>query len=73
MTSAAQKIVFARINRRRIDGQDTFEARSFREDMTVLAESHQTSFIETRLDTTERTWYGADMAAEPDGRTILSP
>jgi hypothetical protein len=44
MASVEQKVVFARINRRRQEGEETFMARSFREDMTVLADSHQTSF-----------------------------
>jgi hypothetical protein len=61
-----QTVIFARINRRQPD-QGTLEMRSFREDMTELAASHQTRSRERRGDGTERTWIAADMVVQPDG------
>lgn len=68
MRPRAQRVVFARINRRRAEGEETIAARSFREDMLALAESHQTSFVQrgNRQNPT-RNWVAADMALEPDG------
>jgi hypothetical protein len=67
MTAVTQKVVFARINRRRLERQDTFEGRSFREDMTALAGSHKTSFVELMPNGGTRSWFAADMAVEPGG------
>jgi hypothetical protein len=71
MASGVQKVVFARINRRRQEGEETFMGRSFREDMTVLADSHQTSFAERLPEGVTRTWFAADMTVEP-GRNFMT-
>jgi hypothetical protein len=66
MPSEEQKIVFARINRRRADGQETLMARSFREDMAALAASHQTRYVQHVGRGLDRTWFAADMSIQPD-------
>lgn len=68
MATTAQKIVFARINRRRAEGEETLMARSFRADMTALANSHQTRYLERVPRGFDRTWFAGDMAVERDGR-----
>lgn len=67
MPPETRKVQFARINRRRAQGEETLAARSFRDDMDTLAESHQTSFRERRERKETRIWYAADMTIEPGG------
>jgi hypothetical protein len=67
MASRQQKVIFARINRRR-PGQQELEMRTFRDDMTELAASHLTRYVERRAhDALDRTWIAADMEIQPDG------
>jgi len=60
-------VVFGRINRRNPE-QETFEMRSFAEDMAALAESHLTTHIERSTGGRPgRRWVGADMTVTPGG------
>lgn len=70
MPPEMRKVLFARVNRRREVGEETLAARSFRDDMATLAESHQTSYRERKerqQSSPGRIWYAADMTIEPDG------
>jgi hypothetical protein len=67
MALRQQKVIFARINRRRPD-QRELVMRTFRDDMTELATSRLTRYVERRShDVLDRTWIAADMEIEPDG------
>lgn len=71
MPAETQKIVFARVNRRRQDGQETLANTSFREDMLLLAEGHQTAAVQrSPSDDFPRTWFAGDMRVEPDGNYL---
>jgi hypothetical protein len=62
-----QTVVFARINRRR-PNQQNLGLRSFRDDMTELAASRRTRYIERRSpQALDRTWIAADMGIQPGG------
>ena len=62
MPARTQKVVFARINRRRPVGEDTIAARSFLDDMSALAESHETTYVEPATrGHPARSWAAGDL------------
>jgi hypothetical protein len=66
MPARSQKVVFARINRRRPVGEETIAARSFLEDMSALAESHETTYVEPATrGHPARTWAAGDLRIVP--------
>jgi hypothetical protein len=72
MPTRTQRVVFARINRRRPDSQETIAARSFQEDMLELAGGHETTFAQRgSRRNPARTWFAADMAVNRN-ETFLS-
>jgi hypothetical protein len=66
---ARKKVVFARINRRR--KQATLDMRPFGEDVRVLADTHATTFSESRKDSPPRHWFAADMRITPHGDYLV--
>ncbi|CDO31522.1 hypothetical protein BN979_04335 [Mycolicibacterium vulneris] len=62
-----RRVVFGRINRRN-PNQETFEERSFAEDMKVLADSHLTTFTqESTANRPGRRWIAGDMTVTAEG------
>lgn len=65
MAQDQQRVVFARINRRR-NNQPVLTDRTFPQDMQVLAASHLTRYFEPGTsDRPDRTWIAADLELTP--------
>lgn len=70
MASRARKVIFARVNRRLVESQETLTSRSFRDDMIALAQSQQTRYVERGKRGLDRIWFAGDMTVEPDGNFL---